>query len=356
MEPDDLVMIPGRIKTIREMRNSTAFLPLEKLNAAIETLEASRTTLEYAFQQFQATGTLSHGANPEELNEWAASVWDQLDQLQEARQRLLQETSHTAKQHMPAEPAAAPAAWKTSFYPPDQLPSPAVWEPAAQHSVIENDPVWEPDPNSPKAILTLVPQLGDISREPDEFELPWEFGHGLLQVLQRSMVWGVETPDLHRLARLDAWFSASSCTADQLLATLKYTFWTMPTLRVPVAYLVYSHYWRHAVSLTESLQEFRTWLIGVLKTTPASAATQQVYGWLQFQNPQEPWLHHNTNLSNSRFVLDQLTTLLWLSVPAGDTQTAQLCLASSGPDREHGIHYVERARYYHALWSRYGGT
>ena len=113
----DLDMIKGRLKTITGMRvdSQSPFLPMAKLEVAIETLQKSQTELFQARTDIQLAGRSRYpGVTIENVDEYLARVMDELEILETQHSLLLQEVPDNI-------PPPAPARTKV----PDNIPPPA---------------------------------------------------------------------------------------------------------------------------------------------------------------------------------------------------------------------------------------
>jgi hypothetical protein len=268
-QPYAVVMIEGRLKTTREMRSrSTGILPLEKLEAAIESLERSQEMLIEALEQPQPN---SFGLDPMKISDYLTEVMNELEIFQTQRTLLHEET----------------------------------------HGIVSNIPKHVVDPPFPSGPV----YYGNAA---EKFVANTNLAH----LLKRAELWNLplhaEGPNLDTVHKISICIPGI-VSFHEAREYLKRMFWIRPEWRIDTAYLIYHYYCGWGSDKAKTYNLFKDWLICTLN----QAITPDLYPDILHSSMNHEYL---PSIDELKIPFDPSTeallmNLLWLSIPQGELLT-----------------------------------
>ena len=325
MEPEnalDLGMIHGQLVTISGMRmdSRSPFLPMAKLESAIESLQRSRASLMQARDEI---GRVSYNATIDQVDEYLVRVWDELDILETQHSILLQEVvdipPDTQQTYVATRPAYHPTGLDTNrpkFEVPTVLPAVPFTMNTAEQAELEKKWIgkWEEGEFADHRTIQ-----GEIRSEWSAQDVPdWFFGTNLEKLMERGKRWKLpmtEWLSMRDLCLLKGYGPAPLQNSGQELRQLKQQFWTVPNARFAVACLIYHYYCRRDDGTIVGSQKFRAWAIEVLTVLMHPVEFRELLLML----PNVPiWSEKDLGLPMKNGMEQKLIALIWLSLTKDD--------------------------------------
>jgi hypothetical protein len=377
MEPEnalDLGMIGGRLRTIQEMRMTTTspFLPMAKLEAAIDCLQKSQAELFQARADLQEKGQSSYpNISTDNVEEYLVRVMDELEILETQHMLLLQEVPDDTNlprtvyderpgQNLPRTPASTPdMEWMIPVLPgfpknPMITPvGPSTREPRAYVPLYPTEAPekinW-PDNYYPERMVQAEPST---SRVIDDIYIPpydWLEGSNLDKLILRGKAW--ELP-------IDAWISMPDLfllksraehplkTTAWKLERLKFQFWTFPQYRYELACLIY-HFYCPSGDPIGPAQDFREWLTHAMEIILNPVEFGKLL--LTLSNTRL-YTEEELGLPLREDMEKKLCVLLWLSIPKSDGFGATQLMRQAGYGPVHSTsQYWRLLALYERMW------
>jgi hypothetical protein len=322
MEPEnalDLGMIGGRLRTIREMRteSTSPFLPIAKLEAAIDTLRASETMLHRVRKDIE-DGTMEYRDTIDQVDGYLAGVMDELEILETQHTILLQEVLN--------RPPSPQYGWVGENRPTFGVavastpnPVPFVMN-TEQHSelVTRWSSAWD-QYTAPVILPGGPPVQRNAESCPD-----WYLGSNVEKLIARADLWTIpmsewiSLPDMFLLKRQ---IDQPSKDESDILNDLKRHFWTVPQIRFEILCLIYHYYSRRPGDTGVSFHLFREWLVELLVTL----TQPEQFRNLLIRIPHTKLLSEaELGLPLKNSMEEKMIALLWLSLPRGDQEGARI--------------------------------